>query len=67
MGGYNHSCRFLSWDTCSDKYEISWTVDIKYHVSEVKFFRTIKRITNYVGAKRFCKKWDISLPEKSEK
>ena len=60
---YNHRCQYHSnWDW-GDWYEISWTVDRYVSGSRLRFPATYTRDTDEAGARRFCKKWGIPLPE----
>jgi len=47
---------------CGD-YEISWVIDFYYPDSRLRFPRTIRRITDVKGAKRFCKKHNLVFKE----
>lgn len=44
-------------------YEISWRVEMKYSGSRLLFHRTFARYTDEKGARRFSKKWNVSMPE----
>ena len=58
---YNHRCQYHSnW---GGWYEISWTVDRYVSGSRLRFPTTYTRDTDEAGARRFCKKWGIPLPE----
>jgi len=62
-GSYDHSC--TSW---GHDFLIAWTVD--YYAkdrSRGRYPRRFEMWTGKVGARRFCKKWDIPLPENLSK
>lgn len=44
-------------------FEISWTVDFYYPGSRLRYPRRFRRLTNERGARRFCTRWRIALPE----
>lgn len=46
-----------------DHYRLSWTFDTKVAGSRLRFPRTITRDTDYAGAMRFAKKWELTVPE----
>lgn len=46
----------------ADHYRLSWTVDHKYPSSRLRFPRSHSRDTDKAGAKRFAKKWRLSMP-----
>lgn len=56
-GSYGHDCKKLN----ENWYVISWIVDYYYDSSRLRFPRTFRGNTDEVGAKKFCKKHDISL------
>ena len=67
MSGYGHRCKHFSLaDGWIDYYEISWTFDMKYSGSRLRFPRTMRRDTDIYGAKRFCKKWNIKFPSEDK-
>jgi hypothetical protein len=51
--------QFLSHDC----YRISWWVDRYYPTSRLRHPVGQVRITDEAGAKRFCKKWGLEMPE----
>lgn len=55
---YDHQCKKITWG-----YEISWVVDYYYSGSRLRYPRTFRRITDELGAVRFCKKWNLEPPE----
>jgi hypothetical protein len=44
-------------------YRISWVVDFYYDGSRQRHPRRFVRDVDDVGAKRFCKKWNVSIPQ----
>lgn len=62
-GSYGHSCRDIG-DRC---YAISWVVDKHYAGSRLRHPQRTERITNRVGAERFCKKWKCPMPEETKR
>jgi hypothetical protein len=60
-GGYGHHCEKIEtrWGTW---YEISWMWDRYYKGSRLRFPTGMTRETDEVGARRFCKKWNIPFP-----
>lgn len=59
---YGHYIENLTW-----YYEISWMVDFYYSGSRLRFPRRFRRFTDKAGAKRFCRKHGLALPEKTRK
>lgn len=62
-GSTGHSCR----KEAENWYWISWTVDYYYVGHRCRFPRGFGRDTDEKGAKRFCKKWGITLPTEKGK
>ena len=56
---YSHNLRKIGFD----HYRLSWTFDTKVTGSRLRFPRTITRDTDYVGALRYAKKWELTIPE----
>lgn len=54
---YGHRIRKEPWG-----YRISWTIDFYYASSRLRHPRTFSRDVEEDGAKRFCKKWGIDMP-----
>ena len=57
-GSKNHHVRRFYHD---DDWEISWVVDFKH--GRIRYPTRYTRITNREGARRFCKKWGLAIPE----
>jgi len=45
-----------------DCYRLSWVVDRYYAGSRLRHPRASTRVTDFAGAMRFAKKWDIPEP-----
>ena len=61
MSSYAHHIRRL--ELFGDViYRLTWTVDHKYPSSRSRFPRIHTRDTDEAGARRFAKKWGISMP-----
>lgn len=58
MSAYGHDVRKIA----HDHYRLSWTIDRKYANSRLRFPTSFQRDTDEAGAKRFAKKWELSLP-----
>lgn len=43
-------------------FEISWTVDFYYSGSRLRYPRRFRRIADEAGAKRFCRKHELTMP-----
>jgi len=56
---YSHNWRKIGFD----HYRLSWTFDTKVAGSRLRFPRTITRDSDYAGAMRFAKKWELTVPE----
>lgn len=61
MGSYEHRIRCIA----PDHYQISWVLDFKYPSSRLRYRRVFRRDTDARGARRFAKRWGISLPSPS--
>lgn len=62
-GSYNQDCVYNPrWGD----YTISWTVDYRYDSKRIRYPRRFSRDTDEAGAKRFCKRWNIPMPDKKE-
>lgn len=48
-------------------YSISWVVDYYYAGSRLRYPRTYHRMTDAVGAAKFCARWDIDLCDDGDK
>ena len=46
-----------------DDFTISWIVDKHYSGSRLRFPQHQRRVTDRKGAERFCKRWEIEMPE----
>lgn len=57
---YSHGCSRIDYDC----YSISWVTDRYYASSRLRFPRTTRRVTDEVGARKFCKKWGVEFPIK---
>ena len=44
-------------------YRLSWTYDVKYPSSRLRFPRTITRDVERASAERFAKKWGREMPQ----
>jgi hypothetical protein len=44
-------------------YRLFWFVDYYYSGVRSRFPRQFRRDTDEAGAKRFCKRWNIDMPE----
>ena len=68
MSGRNHS-HGSSGHRCTQDgrgyYKISWSVTRYYHGSRLRFMIRHSRMTDEKGARRFCKKWNLNLPDGS--
>lgn len=53
---YDHKCI-----VAADKFILTWTVDQFYPSGAFQHAHQIKRVTNERGAKRFCKKWGLTM------
>ena len=53
---YEHRCRRLD----AEDYAICWSVDYYYHGSRLRHPRHFERVTNFEGARRFCRKWGLN-------
>jgi hypothetical protein len=58
-GGYGHHIRRLS----ADHFIISWCWDKHYDGQRCRYPQSIKRHTDEAGARRFCKRWNLTMPE----
>lgn len=58
-GSYSHVCQHMG----GDDYRLSWTADRYYRGSRLRFPRRCSRWTDAKGAVRFCRRWNIELPE----
>lgn len=47
----------------SDHYRMYWTVDFYYASSRLRHPRQFSRDTDERGARRFCKRHDLTMPE----
>lgn len=61
-GSYGHQCRYIQG--FGGFYRMSWVVDYYYPGVRLRWPRTFSRDTDEVGAKRFCKRWQIAMPAK---
>lgn len=59
---YAHNIRKLMYGT----YRLSWSFDMKYSGSRLRFPRTVTRDTDRAGAERFAKKWGCPMPADKE-
>lgn len=59
---YGHRCKRLG----ADWYRLSWTVDRYYVDSRLRHPRTFQRDTDEAGAVRFCKRWQVEFPGKTD-
>lgn len=55
---YGHGYRRIG----PDHYRLEWVIDRKYTGSRLRFPTAYTRDTDFEGAKRFAKKWDIQPP-----
>lgn len=56
---YGQWCEYIrGWG-----YRLHWTVDRYYSDSRLRFPTNYTRDTNEAGVRRFCKKWDLPLPD----
>lgn len=53
--GYDHCVRRIG----ADHYRLSWTFDVKYPDSRLRWPRTITRDTDELGARKFVAKWNV--------
>lgn len=60
-GSYDRHCQCLS--RVHGEYQLSWVVDRYYESSRLRFPREYHRDTDEKGARRFCKRWNITFPE----
>lgn len=58
-GGYGHHWRYIGFGS----YRLFWSFDTKVAGSRLRFPRTLSRDTDFAGAVRFAKKWNIKEPE----
>lgn len=58
-GSSGHQISYIA----PDHYRLYWSVDFYYPSSRLRHPRSYRRDTDMVGAKRFAKKWGISVPE----
>lgn len=56
-GSYSHRAAKLP----GGEYLISWVVDYYYAGSRLRYPRTHRRMTDAVGAAKFCARWNIDL------
>ena len=55
---YGHRCVSVGWGG----YKISWVVDFYYKGDRLRYPRGFSRTTDEAGARRFCKRWNITFP-----
>ena len=55
---YSHSIKRI----LGHQYRLSWSFDTKVAGSRLRYERTITRDTDFAGAVRFAKKWDLRAP-----
>ena len=60
-GGYGHGLKRL-YET-SEYWEIWWVWDRYYHGDRKRYPQRIVRLTDYAGAVRFAKKWELPWKE----
>ncbi len=58
-GSVNHALQRL----CFDCWRLTWVCDRYYVGDRCRYPRRNSRETDAKGALRFCKRWDISIPE----
>jgi hypothetical protein len=49
-----------------DSYRIAWTVDYHYPESRLRYPRRFSLVTNKAGARRFARRWGLTVPTKRE-
>lgn len=49
----------------SDHYRICWTVDFYYDGIRGRFPRQFQRDTDEAGARRFCKRHNLTMPDEA--
>lgn len=67
MGRYSGNNSKHFWckaDRHPDDYTIGWTVDYYYQSSRLRWPRSFRRTTDAAGARRFCRKHKLLLPER---
>lgn len=57
--GYGHHIQAIGFD----HYRLSWDSDYKCGGSRIRHTRTMTRDTDEKGARKFAKKWDVTMPE----
>jgi hypothetical protein len=57
-GSYNHWVRRMGHDW----FRIGWTLDYYYTGSRLRFPRGFNRDTDFAGARRFAKHWNLPAP-----
>lgn len=60
-GSSGHHCEYIP--SFGGYYRLSWEVDYYYSGSRLRFPRQFSRDTDEDGARRFCKKWGLPLPD----
>ena len=55
---FEFHCHRRGWD-----YYISWTVDYYYASSQLRWPRRFRRWTDEAGARRFCRKHGLAMPD----